>query len=110
MNRNDIDKKFQFLRGKSITSLEKTADSFMNVSNRLWGFLFISLVSIPFSLLLKSEKGHISSIKDLLNVIMKYELILLVVLFFLVVGAAIAYKVRDWALCIYDYLDGEKEK
>ena len=109
MNRKKIDKKLPFLKKKTDKSLEKSADSFMNISNKLWGFVFISIISIPIAFLLKSDNERISSMHDLMAISVKYSLVLYSILFLLFIGACFAYILRGWALYIYDYLDAKDE-
>ena len=52
--KNKILKSVPFLKGRTNKSIEKTADSFMDLSNKLFAVIFLSIVAVPLSALIKN--------------------------------------------------------
>ena len=47
-------KKYPILKNRSIKSREKIADSFMNISNKLWTSIFVSIIVLPLAGIVKT--------------------------------------------------------
>jgi hypothetical protein len=106
MEREKLMKKFPFLRNRSNKSIEKTADSFMDLSNKIWAAIFVSVVTLPIAGILKTMfevGGELPSLEYLSQFV---EVNFFLLLFILGVGALMAIKFRAWALDLYDVLQG----
>ncbi|MGI0154411.1 MULTISPECIES: hypothetical protein [Idiomarina] len=106
MVRDKLMKKFPFLRNRSNKSIEKTADSFMDLSNKIWAAIYVSFVALPVAGVVKTMFEVDSELPSLEYLSQFIEVNLLFLLGILGFGAFMAIKFRSWALDLYDALQG----
>jgi hypothetical protein len=104
--REKVLKRTPFLKGRSDKSIEKTADSFLDLSNKLFSVIFLSVISVPLFQLIKNMFAaptvvsfELEQLKSYLNV---NGVVFLVVIFIAVVWA---WHFRKIALDLYDVLN-----
>ena len=102
MNKKII-KSFPFLKGRSIKSIDKTADSFMDLSNKMWGSIFVSAVALPLIALSKSPLDKNISFSLFLEAFVEFvDANLVIYLIIVGIGAFFAIVFRKYALDLYD--------
>ena len=100
-------RKYPEIRGRSSKSVEKVADSYMELSSKLHFSLLVAFVSVPVILLVRviflgrveriSMGGHGS-------------MLLYIIQFFVVLGLIFSRKYRKYALDLYDYAEDLREE
>ena len=96
-----IEKKYHVLKGRSNLSKEKVADSAMQTANKLWTVFVMSIVTVPFALVIKLLINN--SNEQTINTIFTAYALSLVLVY--LIGIPLAIYFRNMALDIYDYLD-----
>ena len=96
MDRNRIFKRHPFLKNRSEESLKKVADSFMNLSNKLWFAVIVTTITFPITLSMKDSFSH--------GGLLINSFVFLSCVFLIFFGVIFALKTRNWALDIYDVL------
>ncbi|WP_412972953.1 hypothetical protein [Glaciecola sp. MF2-115] len=108
MNKYKLNKKYPFTKKRSDASIEKLANSFVGISDKLWAAIFVSVILIPLAGIVKRgfERPTEPLNLDALKIFVDTNLILLMCIIF--VGVLVAYKNRNIGLDLFDYLDKAK--
>ena len=103
--RDKILKSTPFLKGRSEKSIEKTADSFLDLSNKLFAVIFLSFITVPLAGLVKNLGSSSSSSTISIDTLAIFISTNGIVLGLLVgVGVFWAWRFRTIALNLYDTL------
>jgi hypothetical protein len=97
-----IVKELPILRNRSEKSREKVADSFMTISNNLWSLVFVSMISIPLSVVITSlfiDRSKIPTFKVFKE---NFDANFWILFLLFVTAIVLALYFRNKALKIYD--------
>ena len=94
--------KYPILKQRSMKSREKIADSYMDVSNKLWATIFMSVITIPLAFIFKVifSTSSLSILNSpIIDSLLNYTVALMI---FYAIGTLLAFWFRKMALDIYD--------